>query len=279
MKKTLGLDIGGTNTRLAIINEKNEIERVLIKPTLTGDKDQFMKNILQGIEEFDLSNILSIGAGVPGVVNREDGSIIDLPNVHVKDIPFSKIIEERFHKKVFLRNDAEVACLGEAVSPLGKKYKRVLFITISTGLGVSLCVNQVIQDYVTEVGHTLFKYKDTCEEYSILTGAMFPVFTKLNGLGEVSAKEFFTKVHEKDGKYLAVFEEWKKIFNQFLDLMINSYNPDLMVFTGGLMNNKDLFFDDFKAAHPDVQMEECYFKTNAGLVGAGRFALQQIKIK
>jgi len=279
MRKALAIDIGGTNTRLALVNEHSEIEQILIKPTVCHDKDKFMQNILDGIAEFDLSNIIAIGAGVPGVVNRETGEIIDLPNVFVKNIPFKKLIEDRFHKPVYIRNDAEVACFGESLSPLGKKYERVLFITISTGLGVSLCVNQEIQDYVTEVGHTLTFYKDGYHEYSILTGIHFPIFTKLNGFGEISAKEFFSKINEKEDKYLPILDEWINFTNKFLDLMINSYAPELIVFTGGLMNNKDLYFSRFKEAHQNVRMEECFFKTNAGLIGAGRFALKQAKSK
>lgn len=278
MKKALALDIGGTNTRLAIVNEKNEIERILIKPTICSDKNLFMQNIMDCISEFNLDDVVAIGAGVPGVVDREKGEIIDLPNVFVKDIPFKKIIEEKFHKQVFLRNDAEVACLGEALSPLGKKYQRVLFITISTGLGVSLCVDQEIQNYVTEVGHTLTYYKDNYYEYSILAGIKFPIFAELNGIGKISPKEFFSNIQTKT-EYQKVLKEWISFANNFLDLMINSYRPELIVFTGGLMNNKDLFLSEFKAAHPEVRMEECYFKTNAGLVGAGRLALQQAKTK
>ncbi|MGN6893517.1 ROK family protein, partial [Neisseria sp. P0015.S009] len=86
------------------------------------------------------------GIGVPGVVDHKKGVIKVLPNLRVKDIEIAKILKQEFRLPVFLRNDAEIACLGEAYAGAGKKFERVFFITVSTGLGGAFCVNKEIQD-------------------------------------------------------------------------------------------------------------------------------------
>lgn len=61
--------------------------------------------------------------------------------------------------------------------------------------------------------------------------------------------------------------------NKFIRLMIDSYQPELIVFTGGFMKDKDVFFRQIKNAHKDVKIKETYYGTNAGLIGAGLYGL------
>ena len=88
MKKVIALDIGGTNTRLAIVDEKYNILKVEIRPTVTGSKEKWLKSIRSIIEdnityshEYD-----AIACGVPGRVTP-DGYIAALPNIGIDDIP------------------------------------------------------------------------------------------------------------------------------------------------------------------------------------------------
>lgn len=273
MRKALAIDIGGTNTRLAIVSESFDIEQVIIKPTICDDKNLFMKNIIDGIREMNLEGVESIGAGVPGVVDREKGIILDLPNVHVKDIPFAEILKKETGLKTYLRNDAEVACIAEAFAPKAKKYSRVFFITISTGLGGAFCVDKVVQDYVTEVGHTVANFDGAFEEFSILAGSKFPSFARLVKEPDLTPRIMFEKTQQKDKKYQQFTDKWVQYLNQFVTLMIDSYQPELIVFTGGFMNDKDVFFSQIKKAHKDVNIKEAYFGTKAGLIGAGLYAL------
>lgn len=278
MKKVLSFDIGGTNTRLALINERFEIEKELVTPTPSHDAEKFVENCLKMIEEFPLENVIGIGAGVPGVVDREKGIILDLPNVFVKDINFAEKIYEKFHLPLYLRNDAEVACLGEAYLGEGKGYERVVFITISTGLGGALCVDQKCQDYVTEVGHTLFPYKNGYYEYSIISGIEIPNFAKLHGMNFTSARGLFEAYKNGDKNALFLRDEWISVLNKFVRLMNDSYSPDIIVMTGGFMKNKEVFFPQIIEENPDILIKECKFSDKAGLMGAAVYALQCAKI-
>ena len=101
MKKVLAFDIGGTNTRLALVNENYVVEKELIYPTVRGSKEAFLESIKKIILDLnvDMNEVSYIGAGVPGVVDKARGYIIDLPNVHIKDIALGEYLEKEFGKK------------------------------------------------------------------------------------------------------------------------------------------------------------------------------------
>lgn len=278
MKKFLAFDIGGTNTRLALINENLDIEKELITSTPLNDKDAFMNNCVEMVKAFPLEDVAAIGVGVPGVVDREKGVIVDLPNVYIKNIEFCKILREKFNIPVYLRNDAEVACLGETYFGAGKDFNKVFFITISTGLGGALCIDKKCQDYVFEIGHTLFNYKNTVQEYSIITGRMMKEFAKLNGSDLTDPKEIFNEIRKqtKMGKLLQ--KEFISILNSFIKMIKDSYSPEVICFTGGIFKQKDLFFDQIIELNKDIKLVECVFGTRAGIIGAAAYAMQCEKL-
>ena len=279
MKKVLAFDIGGTNTRLALVNEKFEIEQSLVKPTPVNDENKFLENIYSLMAVFPLDDVIAVGAGVPGVVDVKTATIITLPNVRIGNIPLGKIFKEKYGLDLYLRNDAQMACLAEASLGKGKDYERVFFVTISTGLGGSLCVNKVIQDYLTEVGHTLFKYKDGYKEFEIAGGTNIHKLAKLNNSNIQGGKDLFQRARSGDEEGVRVFNEWKYIITSYFKLMNDSYLPDIFVVTGGFMKEKDMFFEDIKKAVPDVRVSECHFNEQAGLFGSAVYAFQQAKYK
>lgn len=279
MKKVLAFDIGATNTRLALVNEKFKVEKRVDIPTVVGDPNKFMENCIDLIEQFPLEDVVAIGAGVPGVVNRETAEILELPHVRIKNVQFGKILTEKFGFPVFIRNDAEVACLGEAYLGVGKSYNRVFFITISTGLGGALCVDKKNQDYVTEIGHTKFFYKDTLQEYGIVSGINLHKLIKLNDIkGINSAKEMFEGIKENEPEAIRLYNEWIKILDKFIRLIVDSYLPEVICVTGGLMKSKDIFFEKLQDDNKDANIVECYFSDSAGIMGASIYALQCAKI-
>lgn len=280
MKKVLAFDIGGTNTRLALVNEKFEVEKRLDYPTITGTVEGFMNNCIKLIKEFPLEDVVAIGAGVPGVVDTKTSKIIDLPNVGIKDIEFGKILKEKFGLPVYLRNDAQVACLGEAYLGAGKEMENVFFITLSTGIGGALCLDKKIQDYPHEVGHTLFPYKNGLYEYEgLASGSHLYKLAELNEISSIkTAKEMFDGVKANKPEAIKLFNEWFAIIDKFVKLMVDSYNPEVICMTGGLMKAKDLFFEKLKDSNKDVNIVECEFCESAGIMGASVYALQCAKI-
>lgn len=281
MKKVLAFDIGGTNTRLALINEKYEIEKKVVWPTKNSSNEVFMENCINLVKEFSLDDVVAIGAGVPGVVNLATGKIEFMANVGLKNIEFGEILRKEFDLPVFVRNDAEVACLCEATLGAGVNYKDVFFVTISTGLGGALCIDKKNQDYPYEIGHTYFDYNGQQYYYEELcAGSHVSKLAEICGVdGIKSTKDMFMRLKDGDHSVDNMFKEWIKVLDTFIRYVVNSYHPDVICFTGGVMKAKDMFFDILKKDNPDVNIVECDFSEDAGLVGASVLAFQGLGIK
>jgi pyruvate kinase len=96
MKKIIAFDIGGTNTRVALINEKYEIESVKISPTVVGNTDLFLANVSKTIKEAipSFEGCRALAMGVPGRV-RYDGFIYAFPNIHIENVPLASYLSAR----------------------------------------------------------------------------------------------------------------------------------------------------------------------------------------
>ena len=279
MPKVVALDIGGTNTRVALINDKLEIEKVLIKPTVVGNLDMFLSSISSIIKEAipNLEQVSAIAGGVPGRV-RWDGYIYALPNIHIDQIPLAEYLQKEFGKPTYIINDAEVAALAEAnIGPLAKA-KSLYFITISTGVGGALTIGGKLRSSSYEVGHTMTCYHNEIHEFEHMAyGTGLRRLADMNGLSVVDAKEFFSLVangHELANK---VYRDWIKMVAEFIEMNQENFTPEVFALTGGVMKSADVFWNDLVRACPNAHLEKASAGQNAGLLGAGVLGFQMLK--
>ena len=279
MKKVIALDIGGTNTRVALINEKYEVEKVLINPTVVGNLDLFLENVSKTIREAidDFEGVVAIAAGVPGRV-RHDGYIYALPNVHVTSIPLSEYLEKEFHLPCYVKNDAEIAALAEANVGPYKTYKSLYFVTISTGVGGALCIDGKLTNSSYEVGHTMTAYHNEIHEFEhMASGTGLRRLCDMNGLNVVDAREFFSLVQNKHPLAVRVYKDWIKMLADWIEMNQENFSPEVFALTGGVMKSKGIFFEDLKRACPSANIVECACGQQAGLIGAAVFGFQNAK--
>lgn len=140
--KLIGVDLGGTNITAVLI----ENERVISQYTRPTPWDQEKEIVVDAIAEairkvFD-KNITGIGIGVPGLVDLQNNTVLDVVNIPSWDVvPLRQLLEERFNKPVFVNNDANCFALGEKYYGKGKDYRNFVGITIGTGLGAGIIIN------------------------------------------------------------------------------------------------------------------------------------------
>ena len=144
MTKFIGIDIGGTGTRLVVTNERHQVLqefKILTSSFSAHSNAESISLLNQWIVSnvLDLETIEAVGIGSTGPVNLISGEINNpdtLPQFSGVDLAgeLSKLI----NRDVWIDNDANAAGLSEAILGAGKDYSSVLCITIGTGLGVSL---------------------------------------------------------------------------------------------------------------------------------------------
>ncbi|MGE3610172.1 MAG: ROK family protein [Bacteriovoracaceae bacterium] len=139
-----GIDIGGTNTKIGLLNSKGELLNFKTLPSLHAeDPTPFIEQIYRECSEIlnsnslSFKNILGLGVGAP-MANYFSGRIESAPNLGWKNVALKNIFEEIFNVKTFIENDANLAALGEKKWGAGKSMSDFILITLGTGVGSGL---------------------------------------------------------------------------------------------------------------------------------------------
>ena len=147
MRNFIGVDLGGTNIRAAIVSEDGTI-KCMKKSESHPERgaEAVMETMISLIESLDgYEECEGIGMGIPGPIDTINGKIIVSTNLpKLIGFPIAEYIENHFHKPTYMDNDVKVAALGEAVQGAGKDYPIVYYVTISTGVGGALVIDQKV---------------------------------------------------------------------------------------------------------------------------------------
>ena len=162
MKTVIGIDLGGTNVRVAKVTEDGKILQEFKSPSYAQEgPEKVTSNIIALIKKIDgVKDCVGIGIGVPGPVDTIHNVMkmsTNLPGF--TDYPLGAIIEKEVGIPCYLDNDANVAGLAEALLGAGRGEKVVYYITHSTGIGGALVVGGVVvsgkNGYAGEVGNII----------------------------------------------------------------------------------------------------------------------------
>jgi glucokinase len=137
----LGIDVGGTKTLVASLDEWGVIKEEIRFPT-PQNYNEFLKELADTVAMLSTKDFKSCGIGIPGVIDHERGIGVAFSHVPWKNIPIMHDIEAIARCPVVCENDAKLAGLSEAM--LVKDRAHVLYVTVSTGIGAAYIVNQRI---------------------------------------------------------------------------------------------------------------------------------------
>ncbi len=274
MKNVISLDIGGTNLRVALVSPSYEILKVnRMGNDCYKDEKKFYDRIISLIDslEVDFSSVECISVGVPGRVRRS-GMIDALPNVGINNVSLKSELEKRYPVPVYIANDAEMGVLAEAIKGNGKDYDGVYFVTISTGVGGAFSYKGKVKNYGREIGHMPITLNgESFPLEGICSGRGLIKLSHMYGLSIERASEFFVLVKAGNKHALEVYNVWLRLFSEFLSYTKKIYNPDIYCFTGGVFKNKELILPKLKEMNPSLNMVECYFSEDAGLIGSAAY--------
>lgn len=158
----LAVDIGGTKTLVALLNEAGEIVASEKFPTETWGFSNFMDHLIEVINSIKSSHdIKAIGVGIPGIVDYKTGQGIRFGNLPWENVPIRKILSDAFSVPIIIDNDANMAGLAEAHELRKTEHPdayAVMYITVSTGIGTGLILDGKIDPHLakSEGGHMMF---------------------------------------------------------------------------------------------------------------------------
>lgn len=305
MKKTglvIGVDIGGTNLRVALVNNRGEILRRTQSPV----SENILQVLERQIEEMIGENPVSaIGLGIAGIVDREKGTVLRSPNLpQANGIEFVKALEERFSVPVFIENDANAHALGEAWQGAGKRFKNFVLLTLGTGVGGGVIYNGHILEAPAELGHiTLEAEGPVCacgntgclETFASATAVVNYVVNAIEQGEEstlrnahkgnfyrITAEEVYRAALDGDGLARSAIKRAGRYLGIGVASLVNIFGPDAVVIGGGLSGAWDLMAPElikelerraFKEVVSKVNLRRAELPNDAGLLGAARLAL------
>jgi predicted NBD/HSP70 family sugar kinase len=152
----LAVDVGGTKTFVASITDEGIIEerfRFLTPKNYSIFTEELSKNVAK----LSTKQFIAAGISAPGRINHEKGLGVAMGNLPWKNVPIKRDLEKLTNCPVILENDAKLAALSEAIL-LKDAYNEVLYVTIGTGIGVGIVVNQELVLPDSEGGHMILEY-------------------------------------------------------------------------------------------------------------------------
>lgn len=166
IKKIIGIDIGGTTVKAAVISGDGKIICSQSIPTRVGGNGDLLCGDIVGLVNDLLSKtdsiksaIAGVGIGCPGVIDSKRGMVIFSGNLELKNCRLASKVAERTGMSVKITNDANAAALGEARFGAGKKYKNSILVTLGTGVGGGILIDGKLFEggysAGTEIGHTV----------------------------------------------------------------------------------------------------------------------------
>jgi glucokinase len=261
----LGIDIGGTNTAIGIVNEQSHIIWSSNIPSKGYENvhafiEAIYHVVKNNINQEEFEQIYSIGVGAPNG-NYYTGNIEFAPNLEWKGvIPLAKMLESLFAKKVVVSNDANAAAMGELLYGAAKGMKDFIVVTLGTGVGSGFVANGKLiyghDGFAGELGHVIAVRegrqcgcgrKGCLEAYTSATGIVITAKEmQLNYQGVTilknkisSAKDIYDAAVLNDYLALKIFDYTGKLLGQTLADTVAITSPEAIILFGGLAKAGD----------------------------------------
>lgn len=310
----LGIDLGGTNIAVGVVNKNNKIIAKTSVPTfLPASPEIIVKKIVNASMDclkkanLTLKNISAIGLGTPGAVDSKNGIVLFANNLDFNNVPLGSMLKKEFGMPVFCENDANAAAYGEYLVT-DKKEDTLVAITIGTGIGGGVIIDGKLYSGNKysggELGHMVINFEGNlcscgrhgCYETYASASALIrqtkeamqkDLLSKMWELCEgkidnVTGKTAFDGVRLNDKTAKEVVEQYADYISIGLVDIINTFGPATICISGGVSKEGEplikLINKHIKLNNPvNCQTTVCIAKldNDAGIIGAANLDLLQ----
>lgn len=236
--KRIGVDLGGTNIRVAIVDDLGVEEKISSRcPSETEDPEVVLRKISEMIGILMSDDVESIGLGVPSIVDVEKGIVYNAANIPCwKEVHLKEYLAGCFPGiRISVNNDANCFAAGETVYGSAKGYRNVVGIIMGTGTGAGVMIDGSLYNGINvcagEIGY--FPYLDSYyEKYT--SGEFF------SSRG-IDAKEVADRARNGDEGMKTLWDEFGRHVGSLIKTMLLAYDPQAIVLGGGMTGASDLF--------------------------------------
>lgn len=297
MKYAVTIDIGGTNTRVALIDATFKIQKRVVFPTNTYDPRENMSKIKEIIEGFD-QKVVGIGVSCPGPLDLIHGVVLTPPNLKGwHHFELVKELNKLTGLHVTLENDANLACLAESTLGAGKGHKSVQFFTISTGLGAGFVLNgdifQGTRGFAQEVANVIVlpkgpKVNDLQEGSleSVCSGTGIVERARKHGYEVEHAGEVYALSKQNDYHAMIIMDDAIEYMANAVASAYAFLDPDIVVLGGSVALKIEGYIEAIESRvkekvygvmKPHIKLRAAQLGDDSGLIGGGILAFNHQK--
>lgn len=296
----VGIDLGGSHIAIGVVNNKGRIIEKVEKRILDNEKREIEKTIENYIFEHISElvkkyNITQIGIAIPGTIMKN--TIVKSVNLGIEDYNIVENLSKKIKIPIKIRNDAKCAALAENKYGCLKNYKRSIFITLGTGIGGAVIIDNKLLDTGNlpgcEFGHMVIEKdgllckcgKFGCWEKYASMKAFKDNLRKELGYGEkTSSQELLniiktTKENEKNYKVInKIIEQYIESLSIGISNLVNIFEPEVIGIGGSFvyfedillqklknkLEEKDMLFNQRK----EIKIETAILENDAGIIGS-----------
>ncbi|MEA4929061.1 MAG: ROK family glucokinase [Candidatus Limiplasma sp.] len=315
----LGIDVGGTGIKVGVVDENGCILERGETPTLVGRPYQeivrdmgacALDTLARG--GFAVTDVSSVGVGVPGVADQSTGTVVFCTNLDWHDIPLRLELQKYIQKPIYIDNDATVAGYAESICGVSVGCHSSVFMTLGTGVGGGIVIGgrpwSGFHGVGSEIGHIPMDIdgepctcgNDGClERYCSATAvirmgrqavAQHPdsdLYKACGGdLSAITAKMVFDCAKEGDDVAMKVFRRYVKYLCLGIDTIVAFLDPEMIILGGGVSKAGNFLLDAVRTQLPRyllfktlpyARVEIARLGADAGMIGAAMLGREPIK--
>ena len=296
----VGIDLGGSHIAIGVVNNKGRIIEKVEKRILTNEKKEIKtvieRYIFENVKEISRKyKIDQIGIAIPGTVT--DDKIIKSVNLKIENYDIVKELNKKIKLPIKIRNDAKCAALAENKYGCLKNYKRSIFLTLGTGIGGAVIINNKLLDTGKlpgcEFGHMVIEKngllckcgKFGCwEKYASMKSFRDNLRKILGYTEKTSSQELLNilkNMKENDKNYKEVqdlIDKYIKDLSIGISNLINIFEPEVIGIGGSFVYFEDILLEKLKRKleekdmlfnyRKEIKIEKAILENNAGIIGA-----------
>ena len=290
----IGIDLGGSHIAIGVVDKNGRIIEKFEKKLKSIEKKKIKSTITSYIiENVQLlrkkHKITGIGIAIPGTVSG--GTIVKSVNLGIKNFNIVEELKKEIDLPIQIRNDAKCAAIAENTYGSLKSYNRSIFLTLGTGIGGAVIINNSLLDCGDlpgcEFGHMIIEKngkqcncgkKGCFEKYASMKALKTNLREALSVGEEVSGKELFEIIRNNAFLGETVVQEFIENLSIGIANLINIFEPEAVGIGGSFVYFEEVLLDRLKNEllkdnvlfnkRDDIIVKTAIFRNDAGIIGA-----------
>jgi glucokinase len=293
-RRVVGVDVGGTKILAGVVDAEGEVQNRHERLTELESQERLIEELGSAVEDVLDDSIEAVGFGLPSRIDQQAGRVDGSVNIPLADVPLRELMTKRFGLPVAIENDGNAAALAEHRVGAGRDARTMVMLTLGTGVGGGVVIDDKLLREGGELGHTVLVYdgipcQGTCTGRGHLEGYVSgTAATKLaqEAFGPaVDAHRLVRLAAEGDATAVEILDGIGRKLGAAIGSFVNVFRPQIVVIGGGFASAGDFLLEPAREimrrealppARDDLEIVRAELGTAAGVIGAALVAYDEL---